>query len=150
MMPAMIKTEHKSRQGMRQNLRRMSHNHLVSSRPWHGMAFIIEAVVLLAFIALAISVFFRLFAYSEGASAQSQQLSAAVAYASNTAEQFAASPTSMSDYSKTEDGLHVTCQVEPNKTSAGTLYKATITISDPTSGDELYTLHTASYVSGVK
>lgn len=130
-------------------MRRLQHAKQVSTRPQHGMAFIVEAVVLLAFIAMAITVFFRLFAYAETTSVTASQLSEAVALAGNTAEEFALSPASMDGYSANEDGLAVACSVAPSKSAAGTLYRATITVSAADTGEELYTLATSKYVSGV-
>lgn len=143
-------TTAESRLAANRSLRRMQHAAQVSDHPWHGMAFLIEAVVLLGFIAVAIAVFFRLFAYSESISSENTVLSNAVVYASNAAEQFCIDPESMAGYEKIEgDNYRVHCNVSQRATGAGTLYDATITVSDASTGEELYTLTTSDYVSGV-
>lgn len=140
---------HESRMLNAKSLNRMRRGAYITDSSWHGMAFLIEAVVLLAFIAVCITVFFRLFAYSKDISVTNRELSSAVMYASNTAEEFALSPATMDGYSNTEGDFVVTCSVEPEDTSTGTLYKASIVVSSASTGDELYTLTTSSYVSEV-
>lgn len=130
-------------------VRRKQLNSQVASQSHHGMAFIVEAVVLLAFIALAITVFFRLFAYAETASVTSSELSRAVACAADVAEQFAVDPTGVAGYSAEEDGFTITCDVNQNGTGAGVMYNATINVVSAESGEMLYTLTTSKYESEV-
>lgn len=131
------------------SLRRMQRAEHNSESSWHGMAFLIEAVVLLAFLAVCIAVFFRLFAYSKSQSTSTTQVTNAITYASNAAERFALDPTSMSGYYDEQDGYAISCHVVPRTTDAGTLYDATITVSDASTEETLYTLTTTAYVSGV-
>lgn len=136
-----------TRAANRKDLRRMQHNTHVSTHTWHGMAFIIEAVILLAFVAMAVAVFFRLFAYSENTSIESSELSSAVVAASNTAELFAQDPASMAGYSTTEGDYSVSCSVTPSDTEAGVLYEAKIEVYHGSDSEPLYTLTTSRYVS---
>ena len=59
---------------------------------WHGTAFVVEALVLLAFLAFALAVFMQLFGAAHVRGAEERQLTQAVLLASNAAEEFAATP----------------------------------------------------------
>lgn len=127
-------------------VKRLEHNRRVTTGTWHGRAYLIESILLLAFIVGAITVFFQLFSYSEGIATANESLSDAVVYAANAAELFASDPAGMDGWSSDEEGMHVACSVEPRETSAGTLYNATITVTDE-GGEVLYTLSSTAYVS---
>lgn len=139
-----------SRRRNRQSLIRMQRNARISDRPWHGMGFLIESIVLLAFVAVAIAVFFRLFAYAQVTSVSNIELSQAVVYASNTAELFATDPESYVGYEKTEEDYRITCKVEPKETANGTLYEAQISVANAETGELIYSLATSKYESGVE
>lgn len=109
-----------------------------------GMAFLIEALVVLAFLMASLAVFVKLFTSAQLEGLGANNLSQAVILATNTAEVFSADPTGMQE-TVTEGDLIATCKVEEDKHNAGTLYNATITVTDGT--NELYTLRTARYVS---
>lgn len=139
-----------ARRDNRKSLNRMQRNGHVVSKSWHGMAFIIEAVILLFFIAISVAVFFRLLSYSEITSASAADLSSAIASASNTAELFAADPVSMSGYAKAEGDYYITCDTETSAKAAGTMYEATIKVTNTATDEVVYTLTTSRYVSEVE
>lgn len=136
---------------------------------WAGAAFVVEALILLAFLAGCLAVFMQLFGDATERGRQNVQLEAAVELASNRAEQFAASPLAgmessagdgrleqaagaaggaggAADAAAADGDLVVTCDVTPEDLPAGVLYHAVIGVWD---GDELvYELATARYVSG--
>ena len=112
-----------------------------------GIAFLIEALVVLAFLMLSLAVFVKLFASAQLEARSSTRMSQAVQLATNQAEEFSADPVHASG-EKEEDGLRLTCEVKPSKRAAGTLYEATITIHDERYGQRgIYTLTTSRYVS---
>ena len=144
----------------------------IEQRPaWSGTAFIVEALFLLVFLVASTAVFVQLFAHAKQQSAESLELSRAVALASNTAERFAANPESTIGI--TRDGeLAAVCTVTPEQHESGILYKAEISVyadlgSTPSGADAnvsnanannagayasadtpLYTVSTACYVGG--
>ena len=115
-----------------------------------GAAFIVEALILLAFLAAASAIFVQLFAAAVGQSAESAELSNAVAIASNTAERFAADPSSVGE-SETVDDFIVTCTTSVEKRAGGDLRLATISVYRAEDGivgdvdDPVYTISTARY-----
>lgn len=112
-----------------------------------GIAFLIEALVVLAFLMLSLAVFVKLFSGAQLEARSSNRVSEAVQLATNRAEEFSADPTHASG-EKEEDGLRVICEVKPTKHTAGTLYEATITVHDERYGQQgIYTLATSRYVS---
>lgn len=131
------------------SLQRMQRNARISESSWHGMGFLIESMVLLAFVALAIAVFFRLFAYAKTTSTSNIALSQAVVYASNTAELFSSDPQSMEGYAKAEEGYYVTCNVTSENTESGTMYHANITVSNQETGEDIYSIATSKFDSEV-
>ena len=110
-----------------------------------GMAFLVEALVILAFLMFSLAVFVRLFVGAQLEGVAATRKSEAVLLATNVAEEFSANPTGVVAQSET-DGLDVVCDVEPQKREAGTLYRATIVVSHE--GEEVYRLLTSRYVSG--
>ncbi len=115
-----------------------------SNSTHRGMAFLVEALVVLAFLMTSLAVFVQLFSSAQIKGLHSERLSRAVILATNTAEEFSAHPTTIEE-STTEDGLTIVCDVDDEKRDAGTLYNATITVRD--GEEDVYTLHTARYVS---
>lgn len=63
-------------------------------RPWHGAAFIVEALVLLVFLIASLAVIMQVIAGAHERSIEADRLSNAIILASNDAEAFAADPTS--------------------------------------------------------
>ena len=115
-----------------------------------GFAFLIEALVVLAFLMGCHAVFVKLFATAQLEGLAANRLSQAIVAATNRAEEFSANPENASDLT-TEDGLRITCDVKTDPYDAGTLFKATITVLDERDGNaELFRLDTSRYVSGLK
>lgn len=116
--------------------------HRVSHR---GIAFLVEALVVLAFLMLAMAVFVQLFAGAQLEALHANDLSEAVLAATNRAEEFSADPTGVLATSEEGDFV-ITCDVTPNTMAGGTLFEATIVVQK--NGDDIYTLETSRYVSG--
>ncbi len=114
------------------------------SQGHRGTAFLIEALVVLAFLMVALAVFVQLFSKAQIQGVKANQLSQAVLIATNYAEEFSANPSKV-EAQKEKDGLTATCKINEDKHTAGTLYDATIEVSDGT--QTVYTLHTSRYVS---
>ena len=127
-----------------QSLRR--HRGEADRATWPGAAFIVEALVLLAFLVAALAIFMSLFGSAHAIGAQSRDLEQAVLAAADVAERFAADPESVPDTTVSGDCL-VICVVEEESTGAGTLYRADIDVVSQ--GETIYELETARYVSEV-
>ena len=125
---------------------------------WHGTAFVVEALVLLAFLAFALAVFMQLFGVSHARGAEERQLTQAVLLASNAAEEFAATPQAGStsaafdaegnalDAAADGEGVYVvSSEVTPERTEGGTMYRANIVVT--CDGETVYQLESARYVS---
>ena len=132
------------------------------SRPgrplWSGTAFLVEALLLLVFLAASLAVFAQLFAAAAEKTAESDQLSRAVAAADNVAEQFAANPHAVSAVNEIDD-LVVVCDVADEPRDGGVLHKATITVYERSTaeatgsvstGDPVFSVSTARYESEVE
>lgn len=132
-------------------------------RPWHGSAFIVEALALLFFLSISIAVLMLLFSSSYERSIQADRFSHATILATNEAELFATQPqeTSQTKYFKEteagtldkttrEDGsaqslYKVENTITVDKKAAGALYHATIVVSYD--NDIVYELETSRYAS---
>lgn len=126
---------------------------------WHGTAFVVEALLLLAFLAFSLAVFMQLFGSAHARSVEERQLAQAVLLASNEAERFAADPLTgfgAALYDAEGNALSTgdkedadTFVVERETTSEqmpdGTLYRADIVVS--CDGEAVYKLETARYLS---
>ena len=123
---------------------------------WPGAAFVVEALILLVFLAGCLAVFMQLFGDANETWRQNVQLEEAVELASNRAERFAADPLAgmgepgeggaYASADETDDGLTVICEVVPEPLSAGVLYRASIAVT--ADGEEVFSLATARYVAG--
>lgn len=142
---------------------------------WHGAAFLVEALVLLAFLAASLAVLFSLFASARAEADRAARLSEAVAIAQNAAEGIAAADTFSADAvpatqvvtgAQTGTTYELAIELEPQATGAGTLWHATITVCDANAvhsavggagaepaeraadadAEPLYTLETARYL----
>lgn len=114
----------------------------------HGIAFLIEALVILAFLMACMAVFTKLFAAAQLEGLAATHTSQAVIAATNRAEQFSANPTDTSEV-VTANGLRTVCEVDQIQHGAGVLYNATIIVYDESAqGAEIYRLETSRYVSG--
>lgn len=140
---------------------------------WHGTAFLIEALVLVAFLMAALAVVLSLFASARAEEARAARLSEAVTLAQNAAEAFAATDEPVSRVrqeagTQTGDLYVVAVDVAAEGRGAGTLYTATISVTaadtpegagaaegaagatnaeSAAGGEALYTLDTARYVA---
>ena len=115
---------------------------------WHGTAFVVEALVLLVFLAFALATFMQLFSAAHQRGVAEHELTQAVLLASNDAEQFAAAPQEGSTADTFDvNGVTylVTRSVAPAPQEGGTLYRAEIIVE--TEGEQVYALNTARYVS---
>ena len=118
---------------------------------WSSVAFIVESILLLVFLAASLAVLTKVFSASLNASVESRTLDAATIAAGSIAEHFAADPTGVNERTELGD-LLIVCDVDDEKRKDGTLYHATITVYDQTGahGEEaVYELITACYESGV-
>lgn len=148
------------------DLSRIRRTSTADRRPWHGAAFIVEALVLLAFLVASLGVLASLMGAAHERNAVADRLSYAVILASNEAEAFAAEPSGAASTTRHvfEDGAlqqvegdgaeadgsdaavyEVQRSVERRGQEAGTLYEARITVS--CEGRTLYQLDTSRYVS---
>lgn len=114
--------------------------------PWKGAAFVVEAMLLLLFLVAALALFTRLFALSVAQSAESHELTMAVAAASDVAERFAADPGSVPE-SSVEGEVTVTCDVTDETRSQGVYHKAEIRVYGK-AGEVVYALTTGAYKGG--
>ena len=114
---------------------------------WAGTAFLVEAMLLLAFIVISIAITTQMFAASLDQSKQSLYISEGVSLSSSLAERFAASP---GDVQSTLEGDHVyaVCEVTSESRASGTVHHALITAYDRESGAVVYTIETERYESG--
>lgn len=94
---------------------------------WSGAAVLVESMLLLVFLTASLAVFVQMFSAALERADESAQLTAAVAAASDTAEQFAAYPTQANGQHMVDD-LLVTCNVKREPHESGTLYKAEISV----------------------
>lgn len=97
---------------------------------WHGKAFLVEALVLLAFLAMSLAVLITLFVNARLESAGGERLAQAVHLAQNAAEEFAANPTDAEALAIEQDGLAVTAQLSYEPHESGTLVRAVITVAE--------------------
>ena len=119
-----------------------------STRPsWSGVAFVVEAMLLLVFLVGSLALFTSLFASSVKRGDESRELTVAVAVASDTAERFAADPLSV-PASAVKNDMVVTCDVTNDARDGGIYRKALITVYDAES-QPVYSVTTAVYESGV-
>ena len=123
---------------------------------WSGSAFIVEALLLLLFLAASAAIFTQLFAHAATQATESLELSRAVAVANDTAERFAADPDSIEDVTLS-DGMVVVCTTTSDGYGAGTLYHATISgygqdaypvPGELPVGEPVYSISTARYRGG--
>lgn len=134
---------------------------------WHGAAFVLEVMLLVAFIAASLAVLAAVFSGAQMRGIEAIRLTDAVTLAasgaSNGAEDFAADPeaayvegASTTYYAvaagsvspcdpSAANACEVTRVVDRNATQAGALYDATITVTRD--GEVLYELKTSAYVS---
>lgn len=116
---------------------------------WSSIAFIVESILLLVFLAASLAVLTKVFSASLNASIESRTLDAATIAAGSIAEHFSADPANIEERTELGD-LLIECDVTPEQRTGGTLYHATINVYDKTGAhgpDPVYTLETARYMS---
>lgn len=111
---------------------------------WSGLAVVVEALFLLAFLVGSLTILTQLFAAASVHAREGEQLAEAVAYATNAAEHFAADPSHAEGVTQ-EDDLTISCTVRAEQTARGTLYRAIIRVTTHDTQREVYTLSTARY-----
>ena len=119
---------------------------------WSSVAFIVESILLLVFLAASLAILTKVFTASLNASVESRTTDAAAIAAGSIAEHFAADPARIDENTELGD-LLIKCEVTPEKRKDGTLYHATISVYDKTGAHgntPVYTLETARYESGVE
>lgn len=113
--------------------------HRAERSVWPGAAFIVEALLLLVFLAGSLAVLMELNADADAAGRQSADLMEAMTLASNAAEEFAANPELVTATGALGDeeeaarvrygtGLVMTRTVEAEPLAAGTMYRARIAV----------------------
>lgn len=120
------------------------------------VSFVVEALVLLVFLAACMAVFTQLFSGSATLAKDSERLSEAIMVAKDAAEEFSSAPAAVESgqpvgltvIANGKDDFDVSCDVTKDETGAGTMYRAHITVSD--SQGVAYELDAARYVSGVE
>ncbi len=132
------------------------------SSAFSGAAFVIEALILLVFLAACLALFMSMFGTANEIGVENTRQEQAITLAANEAELFAADPTgsfgahevsvatglagrTATSASPETEIFTVRCDVTPEAMAAGTLYRALITITFE--GETLYSLQTAHYVS---
>ena len=145
------------------DLSRLRHSSAHDRRPWHGSAFIVEALVLLVFLIASLAVLMQVIGGAHERGEDADRLSNAIILASNDAEAFSADPTvgdlittyalvddelvveAGNDATASADRYDVTRTVQAQAQQAGILYEAHIEV---TSDDAIvYQVDTARYVS---
>ena len=103
-------------------------------RSWHGGAFIVESLVLLAFLMAALAVVVQLTGIAHERGTEADRLSNAVTIAANNAEAFAADPASgnMTAAFAIANGSLVEVDGTPDAGNESPTYQVTVT------GEELY------------
>jgi len=125
---------------------------------WHGMAFILEAMVLIAVIIASSVILMQLFSESKSYGERAHAISYAVILATNEAERFAADPylPSTKHYelvddalvpvqSPTQNGFTVVREIRREHMVGGVLFRAHITVEKEEK--VLYILSLAHYVT---
>lgn len=126
----------------------MRHDRRASAGPsWSGVAFVVEAMLLLVFLIGSLALFTNLFASSVKHGNESRELTIAVAVASDTAERFATDPASVPETDKINDMI-VKCDVTDDKRAGGVYHKAVITVYGE-GAEPVYSITTGVYESGV-
>lgn len=97
--------------------------------PWTGTAFLVEALVLLAFLVAMLALFMALFADAAERERQADQLTQAVSLAQNAAERFATDPAKAAPL-YAQDGLVVQMKTQPEEQVGGMLWHAVITVRE--------------------
>lgn len=130
-------------------------------RTWHGLAFTMEALILLIFLIISIAVLMQVFNTARTHAQHADSLSRSVTLASNEAELFNSNPeentetyfvvndgTLVKTEKVTEDSFVVSRTVTSESTGSGTLYHATIVVER--NSIEVYKINSARYVCAME
>ena len=126
---------------------RAARNSSQTRQPWHGVAFLVEAIILMMFLVATMAVFTNLLMGSQALSSNTHELTAAIVATANEAESFATHP-SEGGTTATRDGFTITCTTEAIPQAGGMLYVAHL-VTENAAGQEVYQLTTSKYVSEV-
>lgn len=113
-----------------------SRRHRFERPAWSGTAFLVEAIVLLVFLAAAAAIFVQLYTHAASQANESRDLSRAIALAQDTAERFSADPTAFVGGSGNAESpdpsgdFVISYSTTTDEADAGTLYQATISVWD--------------------
>lgn len=136
----------------------------MSSVTASNRAFVVEALILLAFLAVSVAIILQLFAAAGVQSREAHKLSMSEHLATNAAESFAANPrqgSSMQYFDakgnllESEKGavFSVETSISPMRTEAGTMYAASIQVVNyelRVDGNVTYELETQRYLSALE
>ena len=117
---------------------------------WSSVAFIVESVLLLVFLAGSLAILTQVFSSSLNRSVESRTLDAATIAATSIAEHFTANPTDVEEETVLGD-LRIVCSVADEPREGGTMYHATIDVYDTTGAhgaQPVYSIATSRYESG--
>ena len=106
--------------------------------------FMVEALLLLAFVLILLAITVSLFAFASETSTNAQRMQEAADIAQNTAEEFISDPEAMPDAQTVGDYI-VRCDIDREKTDAGVMYDARVTVIRGI--EEVCTLSVSKYES---
>lgn len=118
---------------------------------WSSVAFIVESIMLMMFLAASLAILTQVFSSSLNHSIESRSRDAATIAAASIAEHFAADPSDIQERTRLGD-LLITCDVTDEHRTAGIMHHAVITVYDMSSSNintPVYTLKTSRYESEV-
>ena len=116
--------------------------HRAERRVWPGAAFIVEALLLLVFLAGSLAVLMDLNADADAAGAQSTDLMGALVLASNVAEEFAADPVALQEAYAADPAADrwFSCPLDAVESGSGILRAECTFAAEPTEGGLLHRL----------
>ncbi|MCU7584824.1 hypothetical protein N1614_05630 [Adlercreutzia muris] len=116
--------------------------HRAERRVWPGAAFIVEALLLLVFLAGSLAVLMDLNADADAAGAQSTDLMGALVLASNVAEEFAADPVALQEAYAADPAADqwFSCPLDVVESGSGILRAECTFATEPTEGGLLHRL----------
>ncbi len=135
-------------EGVRAGDARMERYHAIvgrrrtDRRVWPGAAFIVEALLLLVFLAGSLAVLMDLSADADAAGAQSTDLMGALVLASNVAEEFAADPVALQEAYAADPAADrwFSCPLDTVESGSGILRAECAFAAEPTEGGLLHRL----------
>ncbi|HAM16265.1 MAG TPA: hypothetical protein DCP91_10520 [Eggerthellaceae bacterium] len=115
---------------------------------WSSIAFIVESILLLVFLAGSLAVLTQVFSAALNHSVESRTLDAATIAATSIAEHFAANPDDVAEETVLGD-LRIVCKVSDEPRAGGVMRYADIAVYDigGKTGGPIYTIATSRYES---